>query len=167
MYLLMVVWDGVGFWRLQSWGFRSAASGHHGVPAGLEFGGREFFDFVLKHPLVAGGVEDGSAAEAVEVIGEGHVDGGAGGDGAIEGDVGVWDDQAEGDGCSGQGEWGFGSPLWVFLGDHDEVAVDQQFGVVDGSVGRVGQADAFGGIEGGFVEFDGLFGVADGEVWAE
>lgn len=147
-------------------GFAGAFAGH-GVPAFLHVRVRNFFELVLEHPLVAEGVGHAAAAETVELVGEGHEHAGSRRDGAVERGIGVFHHQAKGDGCAAERGRGLVAPLRVFLREHDEGAVDQEFGMDDFARFFIGQAVAFGGSEGGLVEHDGLRRVADAEVRAE
>ena len=103
----------------------------HGVPAFLHVRRGDFFELVLEHPLVAEGVGHAAAAETVELIGEGHEHAGARRDGAVESGIGVFHHQAKGDGGAAERGRGFVAPLRVFLREHDQGAVDQEFGMDD------------------------------------
>jgi hypothetical protein len=114
--------------------------------------------------VVAEGVED--AAYAPGVLGsDGADNGGAGGYGAVEGGVWVFDGQDHADGAAVESLGAEVLVLGGFVGDPEAVAVDGEVG--DYGAGGVFEVEDLFGSEGGFVEVDGFGSVADGEEGGE
>jgi hypothetical protein len=132
----------------------------HGIPAFLHVRRGDGFEQVLEHPLVAVRVGHAAAAEAVELIGRGHEHGGTRRDGAVERGIGVFHHHAKRDRRAAEGGRRLVAPLRIFLREHDEAALDQEFGMDDPAGFFVGEPVALGGSEGGFVESDGLRRIA-------
>ena len=112
-------------------------------------------------------VAHAAAAETVELIGRGHEHGGARRDGAVERGVGVFHHHAKRDGRAAERGRGLVAPLRIFLREHDQAALDQEFGMADLAGFGVGETETFGGSEGGFVKHDGLRRIVDAEVGTE
>ena len=114
--------------------------------------------------MVAEGVEDSAYAPGVFGA-DGADDGGSGGDGAVEGGVGIFDGEDHADGAAVEG---LGAEVFVLgglVGYPEAVAVDGE--IADYGAGWVFVAEELFGSEGGFVEVYGFGSVADGEEWGE
>src|SRR5439155_1494350 len=131
--------------------------------ASLLFGGGGGLAVVAEVPAVAEGVADAAGALAVELVARRGFQGGAGGEGAVDGLVGVVDVKVNGDagGCAGFGSGD--AALGEFFGEHQRRAAEVELRMAD-AAGRVGQTQGVFGAEGLGVEIDGGGGVLDVRV---